>query len=85
MAHGTRSGSTGDTRGAAEEGRSITEQRERTVASMLSAGLLAALGTLIFWWALRSPEYQWLFAVGAIPWVVGTCIFARAVWRYTHL
>ena len=51
---------------------------------MVSAGLLAALGTLIFAWALRSPQYPWLFEVGALPWLAGVWIFARALWRYTH-
>jgi hypothetical protein len=56
--------------------------RQRTISSMVSASLLAVLGTLIFAWALRAPEYPWLFAVGALPWVVGICVFARAMWDY---
>jgi hypothetical protein len=51
---------------------------------MVSAALLAVIGTLIFAWALRTPEYPWLFAVGAFPWAVGLCLFARAFWKYTH-
>ena len=69
----------------ADGGRSAAEARERVVSSMLSAGLLALLGTLIFAWALRAPEYPWLFAVGALPWLAGVVMFAHAVWRYTHL
>ena len=60
------------------------ELRERTVSSMVSAALLAVIGTLIFAWALRTPEYPWLFAVGAFPWAVGLWLFARAFWKYTH-
>ncbi|HEY6196019.1 MAG TPA: hypothetical protein VI504_13335 [Candidatus Eisenbacteria bacterium] len=61
------------------------EARERTVGSMVSASLLAVLGTLIFAWALRAPDYPWLFAVGALPWITGVILFGRALWRYTHL
>lgn len=60
------------------------EARERTVSAMVSAALLAVLGTLIFAWALRAPEYPWLFAVGALPWSVGLVMFARALWKYTR-
>lgn len=59
--------------------------RESAVASMVSASLFAVLGTLIFAWALRAPDYPWLFAVGALPWVVGVIMFAHALWRYTRL
>ena len=58
--------------------------RERAVASMVSASVLAVMGTLIFAWALRATEYPWLFAVGALPWGVGVCVFARAMWKYTR-
>jgi len=58
--------------------------RERAVASMVSASVLAVMGTLILAWALRTPDYPWLFAVGAVPWLVGIVVFARALWRYTH-
>jgi len=58
------------------------EVRERAVGAMVSASLLAVLGTLIFAWALRMPEYPWLFAVGALPWLAGILIFARALWTY---
>lgn len=58
--------------------------RERTVSSMVSAALLAVVGTLIFAWALRTPEYPWLFAVGAVPWGLGLCVFGRALWNYTR-
>jgi len=58
--------------------------RERAVASMVSASVLAVMGTLILAWALRAPDYPWLFAVGAAPWFAGVVIFARALWRYTH-
>jgi len=60
------------------------ELRERTVSAMVSAALLAVLGTLIFAWALRAPEYPWLFVVGAVPWGVGLVMFAAALWRYTR-
>ena len=60
------------------------ELRARTVSSMVSAALLAVIGTLIFAWALRTPEYPWLFAVGAAPWAVGLWLFGRAFWKYTH-
>ena len=58
--------------------------RERAVASMVSASVLAIMGTLIFAWALRATAYPWLFAVGAVPWSVGVFVFARAMWKYTH-
>ena len=61
-----------------------TELRERTVSTMVSAALLAVVGTLIFAWALRAPEYPWLFAAGALPWGVGLCMFGRALWKYTR-
>jgi hypothetical protein len=60
------------------------ELRERTVSSMVSAALLAVIGTLIFAWALRTPEYPWLFAVGALPWAAGLFMFGRALWKYTR-
>lgn len=59
--------------------------REKAVTSMVSASFMAVLGTLIFAWALREPDYPWLFAVGALPWVTGVIVFARALWRYTHV
>ena len=58
--------------------------RASVVASMVSASLFAVVGTLMFAWALRTPEYSWLFFVGALPWVVGIVMFARAFWRYTR-
>ena len=58
--------------------------RERAVASMVSASVLAIMGTLIFAWALRATAYPWLFAVGALPWTVGVLVFARAMWKYTR-
>ena len=61
-----------------------TELRERTVSTMVSAALLAVVGTLIFAWALRTPEYPWLFAAGALPWGIGLCMFGRALWKYTR-
>jgi len=63
---------------------SATELRDRTVSSMVSAALLAVVGTLTFAWALRAPEYPWLFAIGALPWALGLCIFGRALWKYTR-
>jgi hypothetical protein len=59
--------------------------REDAVGSMVTASLMAVAGTLIFAWALRTPDYPWLFAVGALPWVVGVILFGRAIWRYTRL
>ena len=59
--------------------------REQAVASMVSASLMAVAGTLIFAWALRTPDYPWLFAVGALPWVVGVILFGHALWKYTRL
>jgi hypothetical protein len=72
--------------GSEEKSKPVNEAqiRERTVSSMVSAALLAVLGTLIFAWALRSPDYPWLFAVGALPWGVGLCMFGRALWNYTR-
>ena len=67
-----------------ESAGSDPDVRERAVGSMVSASLLAVLGTFVFAWALRSPEYPWLFAVGALPWGTGVLMFARALWRYTH-
>ena len=58
--------------------------RDQAVASMVTASVLAITGTLIFAWALRESEYQWLFAAGAVPWVVGVLVFARALWSYTR-
>jgi hypothetical protein len=51
---------------------------------MVSASVLAIMGTLIFAWALRATAYPWLFAVGALPWTVGVLVFARAMWKYTR-
>ena len=61
------------------------EARERAVGSMVSASLFAVVGTLVFAWALRMPDYPWLFAVGALPWLVGIVLFARALWRYMRI
>jgi len=61
------------------------ELRSKTVSTMVSAALLAVLGTLIFAWALRASEYPWLFAVGGLPWVVGLWMFGRALWKYTRI
>ena len=85
MVQRTSQDSSSDSERVAGSSQSAPEVRERTVGSMVSASLLAVLGTLIFAWALRSPDYPWLFAVGAIPWVIGVLVFARALWRYTHL
>jgi hypothetical protein len=52
---------------------------------MVSASLFAVVGTLVFAWALRMPDYPWLFAVGALPWLVGIVLFARALWRYMRI
>lgn len=60
------------------------ELRERTVSGMVSAALLAVLGTLMFAWALRAPEYPWLFAAGAVPWGLGLWMFGAALWKYTR-
>ena len=85
MANRTRPESSGDAQRVPQQSRTDPELRERTVGSMVSASLLAVLGTLIFAWALRAPDYAWLFAVGAVPWIAGVIMFARALWRYTHL
>lgn len=71
----------------AEAERKLVESvaRERAVGSMVSASFMAVLGTLIFAWAMRTPDYPWLFAVGAVPWLAGVVVFARALWQYTHL
>lgn len=63
---------------------SPAELRDRTVSSMVSAALLAVVGTLIFAWALRTPEHPWLFAVGALPWAIALCLFGSAFWKYTR-
>lgn len=85
MAIRSRRDSRRDAERVTDQGHRDSELRERTVGSMVSASLLAVLGTLIFAWALRAPEYPWMFAVGALPWITGVALFARAVWRYTHL
>ena len=61
-----------------------TELRDRTVSSMVSAALLAVVGTLIFAWALRTSQYPWLFAVGALPWAIALWLFGSAFWKYTR-
>ena len=68
--------------GTHEQVAAKSSARERAFGSMVSASLLAALGTLIFAWALRTPDYPWLFAVGAVPWLVGIILFARALGSY---
>jgi hypothetical protein len=42
------------------------------------------IGTLVFAWALRAPDRPWLFAAGAVPWIVGIALFALAMWRYVR-
>ena len=64
--------------------QALAKARERAIGSMVTASLLAVMGTLIFAWALRATEYPWLFAVGALPWGVGVCVFARALVQYTR-
>ena len=59
-------------------------KRDRAIGSMVSASILAVMGTLVFAWALRAPEYPWLFAVGGLPWIVGIAIFSRALWSYSR-
>ena len=85
MVHRPRPDSTGDAPRVAGQRQPDPEPRERTIGSMVSASLLAVLGTLIFAWALRAPDYPWLFAAGALPWLAGVLMFGRALWRYTHL
>ena len=68
--------------GSAQDGGRATA---RSVGAMVSASLLAVLGTLVFAWAMRTPDYPWLFAVGALPWTAAMVLFARAFWRLTHL
>jgi len=83
LAHRTRPGSAPATPQNPKP-LSATELRDRTVSSMVSAALLAVVGTSIFAWALRAPEYPWLFAAGALPWAVGLWVFGHALWRYTR-
>jgi len=73
--------------GAVQKSKPLSEAevRERTVSTMVSAALLAVLGTLIFAWALRIPQLPWLFAMGALPWGAGLLLFGRALWRYTRV
>ena len=85
MAQRSRRESTRDAERTTGQEHSVPEARDSTVRSMVSASLLAVLGTLIFAWALRTPDYPWLFGVGAVPWFVGVVMFGRALWRYTHL
>jgi len=85
LAQRMRPESQSHTQHVSDQHRTDPELRERTVSSMVSASLLAVLGTLIFAWALRAPDYPWLFFVGALPWIAGVIMFARALWRYTHL
>ena len=67
----------------AQRDTSDPEIRQRTISSMVTASLLAVLGTIIFAWALRKPEYaSWLFAVGALPWLVGIVMFADKKGKY---
>ena len=54
------------------------------MSRMVTASLLAVVGTLVFAWALRADDYPWLFAVGAVPWTLGVCVFGRALWKYTR-
>ena len=68
--------------GTHEQTAPKSSARERAFGSMVSASVLATLGTLIFAWALRTPDYPWLFAVGAVPWLVGIILFARALGSY---
>ena len=84
MAQRTRPDATTDSEAKAKT-LNAAEVRERTVSAMVSAALLAVLGTLIFAWALRAPDYPWLFAVGAVPWAVGLCMFGQALWKYTRI
>ena len=58
--------------------------RDRVISSMVSACLLAVMGTLVFAWALRMPDYPWLFAVGGLPWLAGVVVFGRALRRFTQ-
>ena len=85
MAPSTPSGSAQDGGRATGDGPSVADARARSVSAMVSASLLAVLGTLVFAWAMRTPDYPWLFAVGALPWTAAMVLFARAFWRLTHL
>ena len=58
--------------------------RERAVTCMITASVLAVIGTLTFAWALRAPDQPWLFAVGAVPWIAGIVLFALAMWRFAR-
>jgi hypothetical protein len=68
--------------GAQEKAPVDPKARERAVGGMVSASLVAALGTIIFAWALRAPDYPWLFVVGGLPWIVGIVQFSRALLVY---
>ena len=74
-----------ETRVSAPPSEGQIRGREAAVGSMVTASLMAVAGTLIFAWALRTPDYPWLFAVGALPWVIGVILFGHALWRYTRL
>lgn len=60
------------------------KQRQGAVGSMVSASVLSVLGALVFAWALREPEYPWLFGLGVLPWLLGIVLFGRALWRYVQ-
>ena len=85
MSQKTESEEQRDARTSAPPTEAQIRGREAAVASMVTASLMAVAGTLIFAWALRTPDYPWLFAVGALPWVVGVILFGRALWTYTRL
>ena len=85
MSQKTESEERPETQGPDAPSEGQVRGREAAVGSMVSASLMAVAGTLIFAWALRTPDYPWLFAVGALPWVVGVIMFGRALWRYTRL
>ena len=85
MSQKTESEEHTETRAAAPPSEAEIRGREAAVASMVTASLMAVAGTLIFAWALRTPDYPWLFAAGALPWIVGVILFGRALWRYTRL
>lgn len=68
--------------GTHEQVPAHSDARERAMRGMVNASLMAALGTLIFAWALRASDYPWLFAIGALPWLVGIILFVRALASY---
>jgi high-affinity Fe2+/Pb2+ permease len=58
--------------------------RESAVSGMVSASVLTAIGTWVFAWGMRMNGAPWLFASGAVPWIVGVVMFTRSLWRFAR-